>query len=153
MQIFSWGVFFLSILVRDVFVRERDFVICAGHVCAGRNFPVVCGMRLCGHGIAHFSRDHWIIPNPAQNRGNNPGECPVFSLCTVMFGFESDGVLCTNMIYIRSYRYRLFYVLNTRYLVPGKQYLRLYLVLLYLVPGMYEIYQVRGYIHEPRILS
>ena len=55
------GCFFAS-FARDVFVRERDIRICAGHV-------------LRRHGLSHVARDHRIIPSPAQNRGKNPEEC------------------------------------------------------------------------------
>ena len=34
---------------------------------AGAGYYILCGTRLCGHGI---------IPNPAQSRGKNPEECP-----------------------------------------------------------------------------
>ena len=78
--------FRMTSIFGDVFVGVPDMGICAGLVCAGREniweihlssvagTGYLRGTRLCGSGISHFSREHWIIPNPAHDRGKNPEE-------------------------------------------------------------------------------
>ena len=55
------------------FVRERDF---STFPRARERDASLRGMRSCGSGISNTSRDRGTIPNPVQNRGINPEECP-----------------------------------------------------------------------------
>ena len=95
--------------VRDAFVRERnlpfsvaqerDIIICSGQVCAGTGFHI-------------FSLDHVIIPNRAQNPGNNPRNAVKMSIPQLVtyLGISNTYSRYNVRVYTRYFVYRIYYV-------------------------------------------
>ena len=73
-------------------MRERDFAFFTGPRDTG--FPF-----FTGYGISHFARNHGIIPNPVQSRGQNPGEGPG-SYESRYSGIPGTGLLRTSYLFV-----------------------------------------------------